>query len=94
MPIKIKREGNDLSKVAKMVFQPAGKNPYYKGGKAIKNLQELVDNLNSFNEGEASWVASWIEYLGDKETAQKIKSNAKDFRNVIQNRHSQLKKYR
>lgn len=94
MPIKIKREENDLLRTAKMMFQPAGKEPYWKSGKAIRNFQELVDNLNYFNEGEAAWVASWIDYLGDRETAQRIKSSARDFKNVIQNRYGQLRKFR
>ncbi len=84
----------DLADVARKMFGAAGKNAYYLGSTAIKNLEELKQNLDKFTEREAKWLASWIEYLGDSKTAQKIRESTKDFKKIILDRYNQLRAYR
>ncbi len=67
------------------------KNPYYHGNKEIRNLQELVENLENFSEKEALWLASWVEYLGDSTLANRIRRNPKNFKTIIKKRYMQLK---
>jgi hypothetical protein len=66
---KIKEKRVELYRLATSLFDPTGKNPYYLNRSssgdsdmtiAIKNLSELRDNLDVFNEKEAPWLASWI----------------------------------
>jgi hypothetical protein len=79
---------------ATRLFKPAGKNPYYlfRGTDciAIHNLSELKDKLDVFMENEAEWIASWIEYLGDKETADKIRERPNAFKRIIIERYEEL----
>jgi len=86
--------GENLEGMAKLVFVARDKNPYYLGDKPIKNLEELKQNLDSFSEREADWVAAWIEYLGDSKTAQKIRTSKGNFKKVIMDRYNQLKIYK
>jgi hypothetical protein len=72
------------------MFMPEGKNPYYKGETAIRNLDELDRNLNTFDASEASWVADWIEYLGDPTTATKIRKTPSEFKTIIHQRREEL----
>ena len=76
--------------IAKNLFSPENKNPYYLRGKEIKNLDELKENLQSFKVTEAMWVADWIRYLGDPKTADQIKNRPKDFKRIIDARHTEL----
>ncbi len=78
---------------AEALFSPKGKNPYYFNGKPLANLQELVDYLVAFTGEEGLWVASWIEYLGDNETAEHIRNNPGDFKRIVTERYTELKKY-
>ena len=94
---KITRKKTKLSRLATSLFDPVGKNPYYlnrgSGGDmtiAITNLSALRDNLDVFNEEEAPWLASWIEYLGDKETAARIREPPDEFKEIIIERHEEL----
>ncbi|MCD6209549.1 MAG: hypothetical protein J7J01_01405 [Methanophagales archaeon] len=65
------KKKTELFRLAISLFAPAGKNPYYQNrgssSIAIKNMAELRDNLDMFTKDEFLWLASWIEYLGDKE---------------------------
>jgi hypothetical protein len=83
----------ELAGVAAKLFSPVGKNPYYRGGKAIRNFRELKDSLNEFTENEAQWVASWIEYLGDTNTAARIRQTPNRFGEIIKNRFNELLPY-
>jgi hypothetical protein len=90
------KEEKELSRaeIATCLFQPAGKNPYYlfRGTDciAINDLSELKDSLDVFMENEAEWVASWIEYLGDKETADMIRERPNEFKRIIIERYEEL----
>ena len=86
-------KGGELVGIATKLFSPMGKNPYYRGEKAIKNFKELKENLNEFTEKEAQWVASWIEYLGDVKTAARIRQTPSKFRDIVIARFNELKPY-
>jgi len=99
---KIKEKRVELSRLATSLFDPTGKNPYYLNRSssgdsdmtiAIKNLSELRDNFDMFNEKEAPWLASWIEYLGDKETAARIRETPGEFEEIIIERHEELQEF-
>lgn len=94
MVLRTLRGGKDLAAVADMLFAPKGKEPYYHGGSAIRNLDELANRLDNFTTAEANWVASWIEYLGDGETAEKIRKSTANFKDIVRQRHRELKKFR
>lgn len=81
-----------LKETAARLFSPEEKNPYYKGGTAIKNLEELKNHLQDFEEHEATWLASWFDYLGDSTLTSRIERNPKDFKKIILERRKQLKK--
>lgn len=89
-----KRGGNRYEKLARALFDPTGKEPYYLGTKAIRNFQELMENLGNFSEDDANWVASWIEYLGDRRTAKRIRKSTGDFKEILRKRYAQLLPYR
>lgn len=87
-------KNHHLAKVAEMLFGADGKEPYYLGGKAIRNLEELVMNLDSFSEEDANWLSSWMEYLGDPKTGDRIRKDTSDFKKIIMKRYDQLQKYK
>lgn len=89
-----RRAGNSLANIAGRLFEPVGKEPYYLGGKAIRNFPELIENLGAFPEEDANWIASWIEYLGDVRTAMRIRESSGEFKEILRKRHVQLLKYR
>ncbi len=91
-----KKKGEDakeLRALAKKMFEAVGKNAYYLGDRAIRNLGELKENLGSFTEREVEWLASWIEYLGDAVTAKKIRRSTNNFKKIVSRRHAQLKRH-
>ncbi len=94
MVLRTLKGGRDLAAVAEMLLGAKGKEPYYHGSTAIRNLEELVSRLDNFTAGEASWVASWIEYLGDAETAEKIRRSPNNFKDIVRQRHRELKKFK
>jgi hypothetical protein len=83
-----------LKLVAERLFSPEGKNPYYKGGIAIENFEELRTHLEEFEEYEAPWLASWFEYLGDTTLSNRVKKDPKNFKKTIIKRYEQLQRYR
>jgi hypothetical protein len=87
-------EEQGKAEIASCLLRPAGKNPYYlcRGTDwiAINNLAELKDRIDMFMEDEAEWVASWIEYLGDIETADKIRATPNEFKGIISARYEEL----
>ncbi len=87
------RERAELARMAAKLFSPVGKNPYFQGEKAIRNFRELVKSLSEFTEKEAQWVASWIDYLGDKKTATEISQTPTRFREIITTRFNELQPY-
>ncbi len=91
---KIADKKKELARLANSLFEPVGKEPYYLNqGKAIRNLSELVENLDAFSETEAPWLASWIEYLGDEETAMRIREMPGAFKEVINERYAELQEF-
>ncbi len=94
MPRGTKTDGTKLGKIAKRMFEPVEKEPYYLGDKPIRNFQEFMENLGAFTEEEANWVASWIEYLGDEKTAKKIRKSTGKFKEILRKRHVKLLEYR
>jgi len=83
----------ELARIADKLFSPVGKNPYFRGEKAIRNFRELVRSLSEFSEKEAQWVASWIDYLGDRKTATEISQAPTRFREIITARFNELRSY-
>jgi len=75
---EVEQEEVRRAKVASCLLSPVGKNPYFLFRDtdciAINDLAELHDRIGLFMEDEAEWVASWIAYLGDTETADKIRA--------------------
>jgi len=94
MPKSTKASGHKLDTIAKKMFEPVKKEPYYLNSQAIRNFQELMENLGAFTNEEANWVASWIEYLGDGQTAKKIRNSTDGFKDILRKRHAQLMKHR
>lgn len=86
-------ERSELVELAKELFEPTGKNPYYRGEKTIKNFKELRESLGDFTQDEAQWVASWIEYLGDTRTATRIREKPSMFKGIILERYNELRRY-
>jgi len=98
---RINKKKAELSKLAASLFDPVGKNPYYlnRGSGsgdvaiAINNLPELRDNLDAFTDEEAYRMASWIEHLGDKETAERIRETPGEFKKIIVERYEELQEF-
>jgi len=91
---EVELEDVKKAEIASYLLRPAGKNPYYllRGTDCIviNNLAELKEKLDLFEEKEAEWVAAWIEYLGDKETADKIRASPSNFKSIIIERYKEL----
>lgn len=79
--------------IARRLFRPEGKRPYIFNGKPLKNFKDLKDYLVAFTGREALWVASWLEYLGDEETADSIRRRPGDFKDIVLKRYRELKPY-
>jgi hypothetical protein len=83
----------DKRALARRLFTPEGKNPYMFNGKPLRSLKDLKDYLVAFTGNEALWVASWLEYLGDAETAGRIRRRPGDFKDIVLKRYRELKPY-
>jgi hypothetical protein len=81
-----------LDNLAERMLLADGKNPYFKGDLVIHNLAELSQHIESFEHHEVPWVADWIEYLGDAETADKIRGDPSRFKKIVCERHAELKR--
>jgi hypothetical protein len=83
--------------IAACVFKPVEKNPYYlfRGAECVTigNFSDLKDKIDLFVEAEAGWLASWIEYLGDKETANKIRGMPREIRKIVIERYKELRDF-
>jgi hypothetical protein len=90
-------EEEEKAVIAACVFRPSEKNPYYvlRGAErvAIGNFSDLKDKIDLFVEAEAGWLASWIEYLGDKATANKIREMPREFRKIVIERYNELRDF-
>ena len=86
-----KLDDNNLIALAEKLFNPIDKNPYYLNGKPLGNLQDLIDNLETFNGDEGQWVATWLEYLGDGEIVELINKSPGDFKLIVKERYEILK---
>jgi hypothetical protein len=89
----VRERERQLKKIARALFSPKDKNPYIFNGKPLTSLQELADYLVAFTGKEGPWVASWLEYLGDKEVADRIRRHPGDFKQIVAGRYQELKKY-
>jgi len=82
------------AEIAACVFKPVEKNPYYlfRGAECVTigNFVDLKDKIDLFGEAEAGWLASWIEYLGDKETANKIREMPRELGRIVIERYKEL----
>jgi len=83
----------EMAALAKAMLHPAGKNPYYLNGKALYNMQDLVNNLDDFTGNEGAWVAEWLNYLGDEDVATRIQTWPDDFKQIVIARCNKLKEY-
>ncbi|MDI6886389.1 MAG: hypothetical protein QMD22_08635 [archaeon] len=94
---RITEKKKEFSKLSSSLFEPVGKNPYYlnrdSDSTAIRNLIELRDNLDAFSKEEAHWVASWLEYLGDKELATRLRAMPEKFKEIIVERCNELREF-
>jgi len=81
-----------MSALASKLYIADGKNPYYRGDMAIRNVDELDRNLELFEHHEAPWVADWLEYLGDADTARQIRQEPARFKHIVHERWAQLKR--
>jgi len=81
-----------LDNLAKRMLLAEGKNPYLRGTLSIRNLEELSQNIETFEHHEAPWVADWIEYLGDTVTAKKIRDDPARFKRTVGERFTELKR--
>ena len=88
---RTRSEKKSNTKIAQEILSGDGKNPYYYGGITIQNLDELQEHLHNFSEHEANWLADWIDYLGDNQTAKTIRTKPAEFRSIINNRYLELK---
>jgi len=93
---EVEQEEVRRAEVACCLLRSVGKKPYYllRGTDciALNNLAELHDRIDLFMEDEAEWVASWIEYLGDTETADKIRAAPAEFKIIICARYQELRR--
>ena len=84
--------------IAACVFSPVEKNPYYvhRGAHCvtIADFSDLKENIDLFVEAEAGWLASWIAYLGDGETATKIREMPVELRRIVIERYNELCDFR
>jgi hypothetical protein len=86
-------DDDDKKAIARRLFRPEGKSPYVFNGKPLKNLKDLKDYLVAFTGREALWVAAWLEYLGDTETAIRIRRKPREFKDAVLKRYKELKPY-
>ena len=97
MPLNVMKEvppkmDGRLGQMASRMYMADGKNPYYRGALSIRNIDELDRNLEVFEHHEAPWVADWLEYLGDAETAKRIRAEPARFKKIVHERWVELKK--
>jgi hypothetical protein len=80
--------------IAACMFSPVEKNPYYlrRGAECVTigDFSDLKEHIDLFVEAEAGWLASWIEYLGDNQTANKIREMPGDLRRIVVERYNEL----
>ncbi len=89
-PPRVPPAARPLAETARKLFHPTQREPYYLRDLAIRNFDELYANLERFTEEQAGWVADWVAYLGDPDTAREIRREAKRFKSVIAGRHKEL----
>ncbi len=85
------RKDEALAALANRMFVADGKNPYFRGDRTIRNLEELDLDIAGFEHHEAPWVADWLDYLGDAEVAQKLRAEPSHFRRIIHERAGELR---
>lgn len=80
-----------LAETAQRLLLADGKNPYFRGDLTIRNIEELDRAIALFEHHEAPWVADWLEYLGDGETAARIRAEPAHFRRIVHDRAAELR---
>lgn len=85
-----KKTYSPLRKLAMTMFNPEGKNPFYKGDLVIPNFKELVDKIDHFNGDDAMDLSQWINYLGDEKCSRDIAKSPNNFSKIIKSRYDKL----
>ncbi|MEM3087430.1 MAG: hypothetical protein QXO51_02480 [Halobacteria archaeon] len=93
MPSLLPPVAQSLAEEARKLLRPSDRQPYWVGGQPIGNLEELVGNLEKFGDDHAYWVADWIEYLGDRNTADRIRAEQKKFKEIVKQRYQELREF-
>lgn len=93
MPSLLPPAARNLAEEARKLLRPSDRQPYWLGSQPIGNLEELVANLERFTDDHAYWVADWIEYLGDKQTAERIRQERERFKEIVRGRYQELKQF-
>lgn len=93
MPPLLPPVARNLAEEARKLLRPSDRQPYWLGSQPIGNLEELVANLEKFSDEHAFWVADWIEYLGDRNTAERIRAEQQRFKEIVKQRYSELKEF-
>lgn len=83
----------NLAEEARKLLRPSDRQPYWLGSQPIWNLEDLVNNLEKFGDEHAYWVADWIEYLGDAQTAERIRQQREKFKEIVRQRYQELKEF-
>lgn len=93
MPPLLPPAARNFAEEARKLLRPSDRQPYWLGSQPIGNLEELVNNLERFTDDHAFWVADWIEYLGDRQTADRIRQERERFKEILRQRYQELKEF-
>lgn len=93
MPSLFPPLAQNLAEEARKLLRPSDRQPYWLGSQPIGNLEDLVNNLEQFTDDHAYWVADWIEYLGDGQTAERIRTERQRFKEIVRQRYQELKQF-
>lgn len=93
MPSLFPPVARNLAETAGKLLRPSDRQPYWLGSQPIGNLEDLTNNLEKFSDEHAFWVADWIEYLGDRDTAERIRAEQQKFKEIVKHRYQELKQF-
>ena len=81
----------DIDIISERTGLPKVKGAYRLGNRPIRNVYELVDNIYNIPQQEATWIADWLEYLGDVRTARAIYERPELFRKIVFERYRKFR---
>ena len=94
---RIQTKKQELYRLATALFTPREKRPFLfnNGSRTVRitNLEELCENLDRCPVEDSLRLASWIEYLGDEQTAQRLRETPAGFRKIITGRYEELREF-